>query len=239
MFVTVNVRRHGDEYVTEDLAVAQIARVSPPSAGEGGAGCRITLASQPVTLQLRETREELAALVWEQYNGAPDAVLSDTRPNDEDETYRRALQKARDHYHPAMRWAEGIIRQLPIMHDGRNSWLANHGTYTEADIASALEHGQGPGSAFPPPPHGGTVTGDVRQLADHLGVVFQAVYRHTKRQTHYGLLGFGRVQVTGFVEDGDVVALYCSLDGVAADGNDLWVRPREEFLDGRFTLVKP
>jgi hypothetical protein len=28
----------------------------------------------------------------------------------------------------AMKWAEGLIRQLPENHDGRNSWLLNHGS---------------------------------------------------------------------------------------------------------------
>jgi len=26
-----------------------------------------------------------------------------------------------------VRWAEGLIRQLPANHDGRNSWLLNSG----------------------------------------------------------------------------------------------------------------
>ncbi len=28
--------------------------------------------------------------------------------------------------HDRVRWAEGLIRQLPDTHDGRNSWLLNH-----------------------------------------------------------------------------------------------------------------
>lgn len=31
-----------------------------------------------------------------------------------------------------MKWAEGLIAQLPETHDGRNSWLMNHGTSAEA-----------------------------------------------------------------------------------------------------------
>lgn len=27
-----------------------------------------------------------------------------------------------------VRWAEGLILQLPMNHDGRNSWLINYGT---------------------------------------------------------------------------------------------------------------
>jgi hypothetical protein len=30
--------------------------------------------------------------------------------------------------HDPMKWAEGLIRQLPENHDGRNSWLLNHGS---------------------------------------------------------------------------------------------------------------
>ena len=29
--------------------------------------------------------------------------------------------------HDRVRWAEGLIRQLPADHDGRNSWLLNYG----------------------------------------------------------------------------------------------------------------
>lgn len=32
-----------------------------------------------------------------------------------------------------VRWAEGLILQLPDNHDGRNSWLLNYGTSDEAD----------------------------------------------------------------------------------------------------------
>src|SRR3954454_25380767 len=30
------------------------------------------------------------------------------------------------------RWAEGLIQQLPQLHEGRNSWLLNYGLGTEA-----------------------------------------------------------------------------------------------------------
>lgn len=29
-------------------------------------------------------------------------------------------------------WAEGLIEQLPVTHEGRNSWLLNFGTRKEA-----------------------------------------------------------------------------------------------------------
>jgi len=38
-----------------------------------------------------------------------------------------------------MRWAQGLIEQLPPTHDGRNSWLLNHGTGDESDWLRA-EH---------------------------------------------------------------------------------------------------
>lgn len=35
------------------------------------------------------------------------------------------------------RWAEGLIRQLPATHDGRNSWLLNYGVGDEAQALRA------------------------------------------------------------------------------------------------------
>jgi hypothetical protein len=34
--------------------------------------------------------------------------------------------------HSRQRWAEGLILQLPVGHDGRDSWLLNFGTGDEA-----------------------------------------------------------------------------------------------------------
>lgn len=33
-----------------------------------------------------------------------------------------------------VKWAEGLIQQLPATHDGRNSWLLNYGTSDEAKL---------------------------------------------------------------------------------------------------------
>lgn len=42
--------------------------------------------------------------------------------------------------HDRVKWAEGLIRQLPLDHDGRNSWLLNYGT-ADADVAMRQDRG--------------------------------------------------------------------------------------------------
>ena len=39
-----------------------------------------------------------------------------------------------------VKWAEGLIRQLPTNHDGRNTWLMNYGV---SDDAEALRKTRG------------------------------------------------------------------------------------------------
>lgn len=67
----------------------------------------------------------------------------------------------------------------------------------------------------------------------------EATHRHRKRGTEYVLIGYGKMQSENWMDmsamgqgvstDMAEVAIYSSVD----DGS-LWVRPREEFEDGRF-----
>lgn len=70
----------------------------------------------------------------------------------------------------------------------------------------------------------------------------EATHRHKKRGTEYVLIGIGKMQtndwcwIRGAREivpvDMDEVAIYRSVDDAS-----LWVRPREEFEDGRFEAL--
>jgi hypothetical protein len=70
----------------------------------------------------------------------------------------------------------------------------------------------------------------------------ETIYRHKKRGTLYRLVGIGKMQAEtwhdkdtfGDPVDMAEVAVYQSLDDGA-----IWVRPREEFEDGRFVLDTP
>lgn len=81
------------------------------------------------------------------------------------------------------------------------------------------------------------------RLADLLeGRCSVATHRHKKRGTEYVLVGYGRMQAAdlyhyggdgGYLRaDDEEVAIYRGV----ADGK-LWVRPREEFEDGRFEEI--
>lgn len=77
-----------------------------------------------------------------------------------------------------------------------------------------------------------------------MGTREQPTHRHVKRGSEYVLIGYGKMQTElwfdGLDEDGDTtvdmreVAIYRSVD----DGS-LWVRPREDFEDGRFEVIQP
>lgn len=141
----------------------------------------------------------------------------------------------------AMRWAEGIIRQLPKAHEGAQSWLKNHGTFTTEDILSQLRHGQWPGSACALTRDAGpddVVGGESYMRETRRYVTSCKEYLHRARRTRYALIGEAQAQTVRPIMEGDSVCVYVSLDSMAADGNTMWVRPKGEFHDGRFVEVK-
>lgn len=69
--------------------------------------------------------------------------------------------------------------------------------------------------------------------------MMKATHRHKKRGTEYVLIGIGKMQAEGWrviderrLADANMreVAIYRSV----IDQAEIWVRPREEFEDGRF-----
>jgi len=57
------------------------------------------------------------------------------------------------------------------------------------------------------------------------------VFRHRKRGTVYSVLGVGSLQTSQPLGDGASLVVYRGQDG------RIWVRPAEEFADGRFERV--
>lgn len=55
--------------------------------------------------------------------------------------------------------------------------------------------------------------------------------RHVKRGTEYTVLGQAQMQAAEPVREGEMVIVYRGADGA------LWVRPTDEFRDGRFEAV--
>jgi hypothetical protein len=56
-------------------------------------------------------------------------------------------------------------------------------------------------------------------------------FRHVKRQTTYVEIGRGEVQSDSTITEGDILVIYVGTDG------KLWLRPANEFDDGRFDLI--
>jgi hypothetical protein len=52
-----------------------------------------------------------------------------------------------------VKWAEGLIQQLPLNHDGRNSWLMNYGRGEEAAQIRAGRNSKRNALGLPPLPH--------------------------------------------------------------------------------------
>jgi hypothetical protein len=74
------------------------------------------------------------------------------------------------------------------------------------------------------------------------------IYLHKKRGTKYVLLGFGKFQASNLYfkvfDDVWLTDAFRSLDMIevaiyrSLDDDELWVRPKSEFNDGRFELVE-
>lgn len=236
LFIPLHVKRAHNDFVMEPVNAQLIYRISPTTPAEAGDfGARLYVTGQPVSLMVQESCDDVMTAIGKAISDQCPALemVQSTSGADTDgmveaiATYKAAgggfgvLIKDSDPS-PTLaeqrrRWAEGLILQLPVNHDGRNSWLLNHGYSPEAVLLQAAWRAQHPRS-------------DAAVIATSVA----EVYRHVRRQTLYEKIGEGRVQASTAILEGDNVTIYRSLEGMAADGNTLWVRPTGEFNDGRF-----
>lgn len=229
----LSVRRHGDEFVDEPIAVAHVYRISPRVEGEGsGFGCRVYLVNQSVSLMVKQTADEVMDLmVRAQVDLAMACVPTYTaelvgEPTETvDDAYRRGLQKTRD----------VLLPHLTVLRDLITGPVDPERTLNEQydEMCVAIRNLLNETSAKP-------VSSAVRQGA--VGVqrytfTETTKWQHVRRGTHYALIGFASVQSDVSINEGDNVAVYVALgaDGCAEDKAKIFVRPTQEFLDGRFT----
>lgn len=57
-------------------------------------------------------------------------------------------------------------------------------------------------------------------------------YKHKKRGSEYWIAGIGHIQISSDIKDGDEIVVYRDLTT-----QQLWVRKRSEFEDGRFERI--
>lgn len=59
------------------------------------------------------------------------------------------------------------------------------------------------------------------------------IYRHKKRGSEYIILAEAPLQINGHLDGITMIICQCVTDG------QIWVRPKDEFFDGRFEKVTP
>jgi hypothetical protein len=100
-------------------------------------------------------------------------------------------------------------------------------------VSPLKEKGEG-SSSTGLPAHGAPQSSAPETEAAHSAGVWQPTHRHVKRGTLYELLGLGMLQIepgASPLQDYDRLAVYWDEKG------GLWLRPADEFFDGRFEEI--